>query len=144
MLSLLMNLKSFSQNSSDTSVTCLPNKQLRIAAYKIMKGALDAQKVELLSSKVDTLQSIANEQAKRITLKDSTILLYQQLDLSWKKTEANYKEDIRLAEKQYAEEKKNTDAMEKKYKGARRKTVFVGITGVLVGIVVKTLFFPVK
>jgi hypothetical protein len=120
-----MNLKSFSQTSGkDTSVTCLPNSTLRLAAQKIRVGELDHQKVGLQQQKIDTMLLIQNGLALRIIQKDSALATYEKL-------EANYKAETANLTRQRDEERKISDDLLKKLKGQKRKTIFVGITGAL-------------
>jgi hypothetical protein len=102
----------------------------QMAKYLIDRGARDSAKVILLGEKIDTLNSIIVNQDAWLKSRDSTIRLYSWLDVAYRQLDANWSKNDSLCNKQVAAERKTTDFYIKKYKGARRKTVFVGIAGV--------------
>jgi hypothetical protein len=112
----------------------------QMAKYLIDRGSRDSAKVILLGEKIDTLSSIIHNQDAWLKSRDSTIRLYSWLDAAYTRLDANWNKSDSLCDKQLAAEKKITNFYIKKYKGARRKTVVVGLAGaaltVATGIIV--------
>lgn len=63
--------------------------------------------------------------------------MYTSLESTFAQLEGNYINDIAKANQQYEAERNISKNLEKKLKGARRKTVFVGIAGIAATLVFK-------
>jgi hypothetical protein len=111
----------------------------RAAKYLIDRGERDSAMVVLLNEKIDTLGNKIVNQERLLKSKDSTILLYRWLDLAYTRLDANWTKDNSDCDKQLAKEKALTDEYLKKLKGARRKTIFVGVAAAAAGVVVHSI-----
>lgn len=137
---LATSSNAISQSCGDTA-TCISYRVLQVSHYLIERGKIDSARVRLLSQKVDTLQNIVNDQSRRLSLKDSTIDSFRALELNYKSTEANFKQDIARCDQQYQAERKISDDLLKKFKGQRRKTIVVAAGGILAGIFIGHLVY---
>lgn len=130
--------KSFSQTLNEPC-ECIPLSKLRVAAYKIDKGAKDSVKLIMQQQIIDTLSGVVVNQQRRLDNKDSTISDLRKIDTVCMAIVRNYDRDIGLAERQYREERKISEDLRRQLKGQRRKTIFVGLAGLAAAVAVKLL-----
>lgn len=104
--------------------TLVPDSWLQNALKWIEKGKVDAELIKLMNEKIDLL-------TYRISLKDSLINICGQKDETNEKIKATYQSELKnLLEQRdlaVAEMKKQN----KQYRRQKRKTLFVGIGGVV-------------
>lgn len=99
-ITILTAFRGISQTSND-SVTCLPNSQLKAAIVKIEQGKLYKQELDLTNDKVNQLEG-------RILLKDSIITflkekngLHEKMMWSYESTIDNYKKIVDNLDQKY-------------------------------------------
>ena len=99
-ITILTAFRGISQTSND-SVTCLPNSQLKAAIVKIEQGKLVKEELDLTNQKVNLLEG-------RIVLKDSVITflkeknaLYDKMMWSYESSIDNYKKIIDNLDQKY-------------------------------------------
>lgn len=99
-ITILTAFRGISQTSND-SVTCLPNSQLKAAIVKIEQGKLYKQELDLTNDKVNQLEG-------RILLKDSIITflkekngLHEKMMWSYEATIDNYKKIVDNLDQKY-------------------------------------------
>jgi hypothetical protein len=100
-ITILIAFRGISQTSND-SVTCIPNSQLKLAIVKIEQGKLYKQELEYTNDKVKLLEG-------RIVLKDSVIIFLKEKDSLHDKMMGNYESSI-------YNYKKIIENLEEKYK----------------------------
>jgi hypothetical protein len=100
-ITILTAFRGISQTSND-SVTCLPNSQLKAAIIKIEHGKLLKQELDLTNEKVSLLEG-------RIVLKDSVITFLKEKDALNNKMMWSYEASI-------DNYKKIIDNLDQKYK----------------------------
>jgi hypothetical protein len=99
-ITILTAFRGISQTSND-SVTCLPNSQLKAAIVKIEQGKLYKQELDLTNDKVNQLEG-------RILLKDSIITflkekngLHEKMMWSYEASIDNYKKIVDNLDQKY-------------------------------------------
>jgi hypothetical protein len=99
-ITILIAFRGISQTSND-SVTCIPNSQLKLAIVKIEQGKLVKQELDLTNEKVNLLEG-------RLVLKDSVITFLKEKDAlnnkmmwSYEATIANYKTIVDNLDQKY-------------------------------------------
>jgi hypothetical protein len=100
-ITILTAFRGISQTSND-SVTCLPNSQLKAAIVKIEQGKILKQELDLTNEKVSLLEG-------RIVLKDSVITFLKEKDALHNKMMWSYEASI-------DNYKKIIDNLDQKYK----------------------------
>ena len=123
-ITILIAFRGISQTSND-SVTCLPNSQLKAAIVKIEQGKLFKQELELTNQKVNLLEG-------RIVLKDSVITflkeknaLHEKMMWSYEATIDNYKKIIDNLDQKY----KLQRSISRRQKLAKWGTFIAGLGG---------------
>ena len=123
-ITILIAFRGISQTSND-SVTCLPNSQLKAAIVKIEQGKLVKQELDLTNEKVKLLEG-------RIVYKDSIItflrekdVLYSKMMWSYDDTIDNYKKVIENLEQKY----KLQRSVSRRQKLAKWGTFIAGLGG---------------
>lgn len=123
-ITILIAFRGISQTSND-SVTCIPNSQLKLAIVKIEQGKLYKQELELSNQKVNLLEG-------RIVLKDSIITFLREKDAlnnkmmwSYDDTIENYKKVIENLEQKY----KLQRSVSRRQKLAKWGTFIAGLGG---------------
>jgi hypothetical protein len=123
-ITILIAFRGISQTSND-SVTCIPNTQLKLAIVKIEQGKLYKQELEFTNEKVKLLE-------ERIFLKDSIItflrekdVLYNKMMWSYDDSIDNYKKIIDNLQEQYKIQK----SISRRQKLAKWGTFIAGLGG---------------
>lgn len=123
-ITILTAFRGISQTSND-SVTCLPNSQLKAAIVKIEQGKIVKQELDLTNQKVNLLEG-------RIVLKDSIITFLREKDAlnnkmmwSFEDTIDNYKKVIENLEQKY----KLQRSVSRRQKLAKWGTFIAGLGG---------------
>jgi len=123
-ITILIAFRGISQTSND-SVTCIPNTQLKLAIVKIEQGKLYKQELEFTNEKVKLLEG-------RIVLKDSVITFLKEKDSlhdkmmgSYESSIYNYKKIIENLEEKY----KLQRSISRKQKLAKWGTFIAGLGG---------------
>lgn len=123
-ITILIAFRGISQTSND-SVTCIPNSQLKLAIVKIEQGKLVKQELDLTNEKVKLLEG-------RIVLKDSIITFLREKDAlnnkmmwSYDDTIDNYKKVIENLEQKY----KLQRSVSRRQKLAKWGTFIAGLGG---------------
>ena len=123
-ITILTAFRGISQTSND-SVTCLPNSQLKAAIVKIEQGKLVKQELDLTNEKVSLLEG-------RIVLKDSVITFLKEKDalhnkmmLSYEASIDNYKKIIDNLDQKY----KLQRSIARRQKLAKWGTFIAGLGG---------------
>ena len=123
-ITILTAFRGISQTSND-SVTCLPNSQLKAAIVKIEQGKLVKEELDLTNQKVNLLEG-------RIVLKDSVITflkeknaLYDKMMWSYESSIDNYKKIIDNLDQKY----KLQRTIAKRQKLAKWGTFIAGLGG---------------
>ena len=123
-ITILIAFRGISQTSND-SVTCLPNSQLKTAIVKIEQGKLYKQELEFTNEKVKLLEG-------RIVLKDSVITFLKEKDSlhdkmmgSYESSIYNYKKIIENLEEKY----KLQRSISRRQKLAKWGTFIAGLGG---------------
>jgi hypothetical protein len=123
-ITILIALPGISQTSND-SVTCIPNYQLKIAIVKIEQGKLIKEELNYVNEKVKLLE-------ERIFLKDSIItflrekdVLYSKMMWSYDDSIDNYKKIIDNLQEQY----KIQRSISRRQKLAKWGTFIAGLGG---------------
>lgn len=123
-ITILIAFRGISQTSND-SVTCIPNSQLKLAIVKIEQGKLVKQELDLTNEKVNLLEG-------RIVLKDSIITFLREKDAlnnkmmwSYDDTIENYKKVIENLEQKY----KLQRSISRRQKLAKWGTFIAGLGG---------------
>ena len=123
-ITILIAFQGISQSSND-SITCLPNSQLKLAIVKIEQGKLYKQELDLTNEKVKVLEN-------RIVLKDSVIIFLREKDAlnnkmmwSYDDTIDNYKKIIGNLEDKY----KLQRSISRRQKLAKWGTFIAGLGG---------------
>lgn len=123
-ITILIAFRGISQTSND-SVTCIPNSQLKLAIVKIEQGKLYKQELDLSNQKVNLLEG-------RIVLKDSIITFLREKDAlnnkmmwSYDDTIDNYKKVIENLEQKY----KLQRSVSRRQKLAKWGTFIAGLGG---------------
>lgn len=123
-ITILIAFRGISQTSND-SVTCIPNTQLKLAIVKIEQGKLYKQELEFTNEKVKLLES-------RIVLKDSVITFLKEKDSlhdkmmgSYESSIYNYKKIIENLEEKY----KLQRSISRRQKLAKWGTFIAGLGG---------------
>lgn len=123
-ITILIAFRGISQTSND-SVTCIPNSQLKLAIVKIEQGKLVKQELDLTNEKVKLLEG-------RIVLKDSIITFLREKDAlnnkmmwSYDDTIENYKKVIENLEQKY----KLQRSVSRRQKLAKWGTFIAGLGG---------------
>jgi hypothetical protein len=123
-ITILIAFRGISQTSND-SVTCIPNSQLKLAIVKIEQGKLYKQELELTNQKVNLLEG-------RIVLKDSVITflkeknaLHEKMMWSYEATIDNYKKIVDNLDQKY----KLQRSISRRQKLAKWGTFIAGLGG---------------
>lgn len=123
-ITILIAFRGISQTSND-SVTCIPNSQLKLAIVKIEQGKLYKQELEFTNEKVNLLEG-------RIVLKDSIITFLKEKDSlhdkmmgSYESSIYNYKKIIENLEEKY----KLQRSISRRQKLAKWGTFIAGLGG---------------
>jgi hypothetical protein len=123
-ITILIAFRGISQTSND-SVTCIPNSQLKLAIVKIEQGKLVKQELDLTNEKVNLLEG-------RLVLKDSVITFLKEKDAlnnkmmwSFEDTIDNYKKVIENLEQKY----KLQRSVSRRQKLAKWGTFIAGLGG---------------
>ncbi len=123
-ITILIAFRGISQTSND-SVTCIPNSQLKLAIVKIEQGKLVKQELDLTYEKVNLLEG-------RIVLKDSVITflkeknaLHEKMMWSYEATIDNYKKIIDNLDQKY----KLQRSISRRQKLAKWGTFIAGLGG---------------
>jgi hypothetical protein len=123
-ITILIAFHGISQTSND-SITCLPNSQLKLAIVKIEQGKLYKQELDLTNEKVKVLEN-------SIVLKDSMIIFLRDKDAlnnkmmwSYDDTIDNYKKMIGNLEDKY----KLQRSISRRQKLAKWGTFIAGLGG---------------
>ena len=123
-ITILTAFRGISQTSND-SVTCLPNSQLKAAIVKIEQGKLVKQELDLTNEKVSLLEG-------RIVLKDSIITFLREKDAinnkmmwSFEDTIDNYKKMLDNLDQKY----KLQRSIARRQKLAKWGTFIAGLGG---------------
>jgi hypothetical protein len=123
-ITILIAFRGISQTSND-SVTCIPNSQLKLAIVKIEQGKLYKQELEYTNDKVKLLEG-------RIVLKDSVIIFLKEKDSlhdkmmgSYESSIYNYKKIIENLEEKY----KLQRSISRRQKLAKWGTFIAGLGG---------------
>jgi hypothetical protein len=123
-ITILIAFHGISQSSND-SITCIPNSQLKSAIVKIEQGKLYKQELDLTNEKVKVLEN-------RIVLKDSMIIFLRDKDAlnnkmmwSYDNTIDNYKKMIGNLEDKY----KLQRSISRRQKLAKWGTFLAGLGG---------------
>ena len=123
-ITILTAFRGISQTSND-SVTCLPNSQLKAAIVKIEQGKLYKQELELTNQKVNLLEG-------RIFLKDSIItflkeknVLHEKMMWSYEASIDNYKKIVDNLDQKY----KLQRTIARRQKFAKWGTFIAGLGG---------------
>jgi hypothetical protein len=123
-ITILIAFRGISQTSND-SVTCIPNSQLKLAIVKIEQGKLVKQELDLTNEKVNLLEG-------RLVLKDSVITFLKEKDAlnnkmmwSYEATIANYKTIVDNLDQKY----KLQRSISRRQKLAKWGTFIAGLGG---------------
>jgi hypothetical protein len=123
-ITILIAFRGISQTSND-SVTCIPNSQLKLAIVKIEQGKLVKQELDLTNEKVNLLEG-------RLVLKDSVITFLKEKDAlnnkmmwSYEATIANYKTIVDNLDQKY----KLQRSIARRQKLAKWGTFIAGLGG---------------
>jgi len=121
----LTTLKSISQ-TSDSSVTCIPNRELRIAIKKIETCKIIQEELDLTKVSVALLKD-------RIKIKDSIIRTYDLVEDEYKKKIKIYDSSISNLNLQVANQKSITNV----YRAISKKNKYIyGFGGLVIGVIV--------
>lgn len=96
-LSLAVKLSSISQTSND-SVTCIPNSQLKKAINLIELGKVTKQELEITTKKVQTLEEFLNHKDKIINEFKKKDSLSQTAISSYEQAVINFQSQLKNAE----------------------------------------------
>jgi hypothetical protein len=121
----LTTLKSISQ-TSDSSVTCIPNSELRIAIKKIETCKIIQEELDLTKVSVALLKD-------RIKIKDSIIRTYDLVEDEYKKKIKIYDSSISNLNLQVANQKSISNI----YRVNSKKNKYIyGFGGLVIGVIV--------
>lgn len=123
-ITILIALRGISQTSND-SVTCIPNSQLKVAIVKIEQGKIYKEELDATNQKVKYLEN-------RIVLKDSVITFYKERDslhnkMTWiyESSIDNYKKIIDNLQEKYRMQR----SISRRQKLAKWGTFLAGLGG---------------
>lgn len=105
-------------------MTCLPNRQLRIAIEKIERGEQAQREVALLRQNEGYWQSIVRE-------RDSIISLIRSKERGYAAIEDGYVQRLKIAEEQHEVTKRWAGELSGKLKKQRRRTLLWAIGGII-------------
>lgn len=121
----LTTLKSISQ-TSDSSVTCIPNSELRIAIKKIETCKIIQEELDLTKVSVALLKD-------RIKIKDSIIRTYDLVEDEYKNKIKIYDSSISNLNLQVANQKSISNI----YRAISKKNKYIyGFVGLVIGVIV--------
>lgn len=119
---VLTSLNAISQTSND-SLTCIPNSQLKIAAKLIERGRVD-------SAELSFQKKAASLLSEQIQVKESIIAgLSQKIDLQ-KQIEATYERDKASYLDQISIVNREVLRLQKDVRKQKRKTFFTALAGI--------------
>ena len=126
-ISILIPLKGISQTSKiDTTITCIPNAQLKQAILLIEEGKVIKQELSLTKQIVKVMQyQLAN--------KDSAINYLQLKGLDWKLLNDKNEQLIINYQKQISNQQENIQLQEKKSEKYRKQRILYTIVAATIG-----------
>jgi hypothetical protein len=123
---MLIALSSISQTSND-SLICIPNSQLKKAIVLIEKGKVVEYELSITKDKIDIFQNI-------IKVKDSVIKIYQDKEVGYKNIVQNQTNIISSSNQIITNLEKNVKLNAKLIRRQKYKKWIVGIIGIGIGI----------
>jgi hypothetical protein len=126
-ISILIPLKGISQTSKiDTTITCIPNAQLKQAILLIEEGKVIKQELSLTKQIVKVMEyQLAN--------KDSAINYLQLKGLDWKSLNDKNEQLIINYQKQISNQQENIQFQEKKSEKYRKQRILYTIVAATIG-----------